>query len=93
MMVEKRTETVKDCHYPWTWMHVAADGSVKPCCFARGELGNLFNEPDADAIWNGPIAVELRAFIKRNEVHPVCRGAICKFVQNMEKAEAFRIWF
>ena len=92
-MTKQEPETVKDCHYPWTWMHVAADGSVKPCCFATGELGNLFVEPDVDTIWNGPIAVELRAFIKLDQVHPVCRGAICKFVKNTEQAAAERMFF
>ncbi len=64
-----------------------ADGQVTPCCYARRELGNL-KDASLEEIWNGPVAVELRAFIKRNEVHPVCDGAICKFVQNMQKSEA-----
>ncbi len=65
-------------------MLLAADGSVKPCCFATQDLGNL-NEATAEEIWNGPRIVELRAFIKHNKIHPVCDGAICKFVQNMKK--------
>ncbi len=84
--MKQRLETVKDCTYPWTWMMVASDGRVMPCCFAKHELGNL-NEASAEAIWNGPVAVELRASIKRNAVHSICNGAICKFVQNMKKAE------
>src|SRR6266849_1428819 len=87
-MAKQETETVKDCHYPWTWMHVETNGRVKPCCHARGDLGNLSTAASADAIWTGPFAVELRAFIKRNKVHPVCAGAVCKFVENMRKAEA-----
>lgn len=78
----QRLETVKDCHYPWTWAMVTADGAVKPCCFAPGALGNL-NEATPDAIWNGPLAVELRGYIRDNRIHPVCAGAPCKFVQNM----------
>jgi hypothetical protein len=65
-------------------MFVLADGLVMPCCYAQRELGNL-KDASLEEIWNGPVAVELRAFIKRNEVHPVCDGAICKFVQNMKK--------
>ncbi len=77
------TETVKDCHYPWTWMMVTADGAVKPCCFASGTLGNL-HEASAEEIWNGSIAVELRKFIKANRVHAVCAKAPCKYVQSMQ---------
>lgn len=77
------TETVKDCHYPWTWMMVTADGGVTPCCFASGALGNL-NEATAEAIWNGTIATELRSYIKADRIHPVCESAPCKFVQNMQ---------
>jgi MoaA/NifB/PqqE/SkfB family radical SAM enzyme len=77
------TETVKDCHYPWTWMMVTADGGVKPCCFAPGTLGNVVSSTP-DEVWNGPVAIELRSFIRDNRVHPVCAGAPCKFVQNMQ---------
>jgi radical SAM protein with 4Fe4S-binding SPASM domain len=87
--MKQRLETVKDCTYPWTWMMVASDGRIMPCCFATHELGNL-NEASPEAIWNGPIAVDLRASIKRNEVHSICKGAICKFVQNMKIAGSDR---
>jgi MoaA/NifB/PqqE/SkfB family radical SAM enzyme len=63
-------------------MMVTADGAVKPCCFAPGQLGNL-HDATADEVWNGPAAVELRRFIKANRVHPICDGAPCKFVENM----------
>lgn len=86
MTATNQPETVKDCNYPWTWMMLTSDGRVLPCCYAKRELGNL-NEASAEAIWNGPVAVELRAFIKRNEVHPVCAGAVCKYVQNMSKPD------
>jgi radical SAM protein with 4Fe4S-binding SPASM domain len=79
-------ETVKDCHYPWTWMMVTADGNVRPCCFASGSLGNL-NSASAEDIWNGSVAVELRKFIVKNKVHKICVNAPCKFVQNMKLAE------
>ena len=77
-------ETVKDCHYPGTWMMVTADGKVTPCCFAQQPLGNL-NDAAVDAIWNGPVAMELRQYIVSDRIHPICAGAPCKFVQNMAK--------
>lgn len=76
-------ETVKDCHYPWTWMMVTADGAVKPCCFAPGQLGNL-HDSSVEEIWNGPVVVELRGFIKADRIHPTCANAPCKFVQNSQ---------
>jgi len=66
-------------------MTVASDGRVMPCCYASKPLGNL-NEASAEEIWNGRAAVQLREFIKRNEIHPICDGAVCKFVLNMKAA-------
>lgn len=79
------SETVKDCRYPWTWMMVTADGAVKPCCFASMSMGNL-HEASVDQVWNGALAIELRRFIKADKIHPICAGAPCKFVQNMQAA-------
>lgn len=75
-------EMVKDCHYPWTWMMITADGSVAPCCFSSGKLGNL-EENSVDEIWNGPTAQSLRKSIINNKIHAICKNAPCKFVQNM----------
>jgi hypothetical protein len=76
------TQTVKDCHFPWTWMMVSADGNVRPCCLAPGTLGNI-HEASPEEVWNGELAQELRAAMVANQVHPVCAGAACQFVQNM----------
>lgn len=76
-------ETVKDCHYPWTWMVIQSDGDVRPCCFATGSIGNV-NTSSVDEIWNGKTIVELRKAILKDRVHPVCAKATCKFVQNMQ---------
>ena len=83
-------ETVKDCSHPWTWMMVASDGVVKPCCWAPGVLGNL-NQNTPEAIWNGPIAQELRGHILQNRIHPICSASPCKFVQNMVKIESIPV--
>ena len=82
-------ETVKDCHYPWTWLMLTADGVIKPCCFANGNLGNL-HENSIDEIWNGATAIELRMFMLKNKIHPVCTDAPCKFVQNMIQSELIK---
>ena len=78
---EPSTETVKDCRYPWMWMMLNSDGRVRPCCFATKALGNL-NDTSAASIWNGKIARELRSYVKDDRIHPVCSGAVCKYVQN-----------
>lgn len=67
-------------------MMVTADGNVKPCCFAPGSMGNLY-EVSAEAIWNGESAIELRRFIKAGKVHPICAEAPCKFVQNTQEPD------
>lgn len=83
-------ETVKDCHYPWTWMMITADGNVKPCCFSSGSLGNL-EKKSVDEIWNGPTAQSLRKSIIANQVHSICKNAPCKFVQNTPLEEKTEI--
>jgi len=80
-MADEAVETVKDCHHPWTWMMVAADGNVKPCCWAPGNLGNLYKD-DPDEVWNGKLAQELRQAILDNKIHPICARSPCKYVQN-----------
>jgi radical SAM protein with 4Fe4S-binding SPASM domain len=80
------TETIKDCSYPWTWMMVAADGDVKPCCYSARSMGNL-HEATVDEVWNGPLAIELRRFIKEGKIHPICEDAACKYVQNTVAAK------
>jgi hypothetical protein len=80
-MADAQVETVKDCHHPWTWMMVSADGSVKPCCWAPGNLGNLY-QSDADAIWNGKEAQALRQAVLENKIHAICANSPCKYVQN-----------
>ena len=61
---------------------VSADGNVRPCCLAPGTLGNI-HESSPEEVWNGELAQELRAAMVANQVHPVCAGAACQFVQNM----------
>ena len=80
------SETVKDCNYPWTWMVVASDGRVLPCCFAQGPLGNI-NEASAEEIWNGAVAQDFRRHIKQDKLHPICNGAVCKYVENTKKTQ------
>lgn len=81
MTASKQAQTVKDCQYPWTWMMVSADGNVKPCCWAPGNLGNLY-QASADEVWNGKVAQELRQAVLNDQVHPICAKSPCVYVQN-----------
>ncbi len=65
---------------------VSADGNVRPCCLAPGLLGNV-NENTPEEIWNGELAQELRTAVLANEVHPICAGAACQYVQNMAPSQ------
>lgn len=73
---------VSECNSPWTWMLISSNGEVKPCCFSPGNIGNL-NDSSAEDIWNGKKIIELRAYIKKNELHPICDGSPCEYVTNI----------
>ena len=62
--------------------------SACPSISTATRIGNLSIAADVDEIWNGPIAVELRTSIKRNEAYPVCKGAPCGFAQNMNAGQS-----
>jgi len=68
----------RDCSSPWDWMHVNASGEGRPCCFSIGAAGNL-NEQSFDEVWNGPLLQEVRRSLAKDELHPFCRGAACKY--------------
>lgn len=73
-------------------MVVETTGTVRPCCFAPGFLGKITPEVSAEQIWNGDRAVELRKYVRAARLHPICSGAICKYVQGArsEDSESIR---
>jgi len=74
---------IKECGYPWEWLMINIDGNVRPCCYAKKFIGNLY-EMSSDEIWNGVAMQEVRRKILAGEIPELCRGADCKFV-NIEK--------
>jgi MoaA/NifB/PqqE/SkfB family radical SAM enzyme len=76
-------ETIRDCRAPWEWALVTTSGQVRPCCFARGTVGNL-NDSSFEEIWNGPKIQALRQDMLAGRVNRVCRDAPCKYVQNTQ---------
>ncbi len=58
------------CSNPFEWFEVHPDGSVFLCCPAwlKASIGNLLSEPVA-AIWNSPVAVEIRKTILNGSFH------------------------
>lgn len=69
------------CREPWTWLNIAANGDVTPCCWAVQPLANLNDVGSLADIWNGEKMVELRTNIRENRVDAhVCAGASCVYV-------------
>ena len=75
------SQTVKDCTYPWKGMVVYADGSVRPCCYAARNVGNL-NHQSFDEIWNGRDMRRLRLYCEEDAISPICANSVCMYVQN-----------
>ncbi|NUB08636.1 hypothetical protein FW320_20945 [Azospirillum sp. Vi22] len=73
----------RQCTAPWTWLQIMTDGSVRPCCFSKRNIGNLQNNSIED-IWNGESIKELRRYIGQDRIHPLCHNAPCKFIQGMD---------
>ncbi len=65
------------CHWPFSSLHVAPDGTVTPCCI-RTQAGthglfNLFSDKPFEAFWNGEIYKDLRrAHLTHDESNPIC---------------------
>jgi len=78
------------CPYPFSTIFLGADGGIKPCCSARGVLGNI-NESDITDILTNSISKELKTKILNNEWHPMC--AQCKELESIgartERSEAY----
>ena len=72
---------IKQCHWPWFEAFVHVNGDVKPCCYATGRVGNLSEEPLQD-IWLGAAMEEVRDYVEKNEIHPVCSGAPCAYIRD-----------
>lgn len=66
------------CPHPWVNVNILSDGTVKPCCWCKGHIGNL-NRETFDEIWNGNKVAELRQSILDNKIHPMCKNAPCPF--------------
>jgi MoaA/NifB/PqqE/SkfB family radical SAM enzyme len=67
-----------ECRLPWKNANILSNGEVKPCCWCRGDFGNL-NERSFEEIWNSEKASELRCSIINNEIHPMCINAPCPY--------------
>jgi radical SAM protein with 4Fe4S-binding SPASM domain len=67
-----------ECVLPWDNANVLANGDIKPCCWCRGNIGNL-NDASFEDIWNGEKIVELRKNILEGEIHPMCLNAPCPY--------------
>jgi radical SAM protein with 4Fe4S-binding SPASM domain len=68
------------CTDPWQVSYVRWDGEVRPCCYAKGSMGNLRDQSFWD-IWNGPSYRELRRTVNSSQPPDYClvctAGRLC----------------
>ena len=72
-----------DCDAPWRWLVIHIDGRVRGCCYMRQPVGDL-HEQTIEQIWNGKIMQQVRIAVRERVVHPVCKGAVCKYSRALE---------
>lgn len=72
---------LRNCQKPWTWTYIHVNGDVKPCCYARGRLGNVNRAGSLRSITEGPLVDELQSFVVANRIHPICSKASCAYVR------------
>jgi len=68
------------CAYPFSTVFLGADGGIKPCCSARGTLGNI-NDEDIDKILGNKISRNLRETIVNGTWHSYCSQ--CKELEEL----------
>jgi len=62
---------LKQCYYPWTRMHIDADGRVFPACQCSVHAGDL-NKSSWKEIWNSKIMQSYRQFFCGQRVANIC---------------------
>jgi MoaA/NifB/PqqE/SkfB family radical SAM enzyme len=72
-----------DCDSPWRWLVIPIDGQVRACCHMQKPIGDLHRET-IEEIWNGKMMQEVRIAIRERSLHPVCKGAVCKYSRALE---------
>ncbi len=70
------------CTYPFSSLHVYADGEIAPCCSFHGKntemsLGNIRDTTLAEA-WSGAPLKEIRRQLLTGEVNDYCRACLAK---------------
>jgi len=87
---------VRSCSKPWKQTYIHVNGDLKPCCYSRGNFGNLNRANSLRDLTEGPLAGELREFVSANRIHPICSNASCAYVRERasrpEDYEDAKIW-
>lgn len=66
------------CDLPWTEIFVVSDGRVFFCCHNKFPLGTVVpGSVSFMDVWNGEIAQEVREYIKKGKMHPMCDSLSC----------------
>jgi MoaA/NifB/PqqE/SkfB family radical SAM enzyme len=76
------TEESLICTRPFEWLEIHPDGSVFLCCPAwlKRPIGNLLQQ-NIEAIWNGPVAREIRKSVLNGSFHN-CSRKRCPHLAN-----------
>lgn len=68
------------CKMPFSQIFLGTNGTVKTCCSAETEIGNL-NNNTIEEIINGDLAKDVRRTILNNQWHPQCEQ--CKKLESV----------
>ena len=64
------------CDYPWTCLHINADGTVRNCCFQMWPLGYL-GERSVEEIWRGSALQRIRKMFREGKFPKICQNGSC----------------
>jgi len=59
------------CTKPWTSFEIDHKGNVRPCCWSTLVCGNI-NSSSMEEIWNGPAYQDIRYFMRKGQLEPIC---------------------
>ena len=81
--MDEPRDFLKRCPHPWTTLQVLSNGEARMCCWANFAIGSV-KTSSIEEIWNCQVAKDVRACVANGKVHPMCKGAACKFIQDMK---------
>lgn len=72
------------CMQPWNNIYIENQGTVNPCCFSGGHIGNL-EKMEFSSLWNSKKYQNLRDSIINNKPNEYCKKCINYNLNNINK--------